>query len=55
MVRMALNVESHSGYAWLLEQMGCVAESELQYAELVRLEPDNAICCSGAAVKKFGL
>lgn len=43
MVRMAPTVESHSGYAWLLEQMGRVEESEAQYRKLIDLEPDNAI------------
>jgi len=43
MVRMSPNVESHSGYAWLLEQMGRIEESVAQYAECVRLEGTNAI------------
>jgi len=37
------NIESYSGYAWLLEQMGRFEESKNIYHELIALEPDNAI------------
>ena len=43
MILLEPNVESYSGYAWLLEQMGQFHESVLQYEELINLEPDNAI------------
>lgn len=43
MIILEPNIESYSGYAWLLEQMGQYHQSVLQYQQLIKLQPNNPI------------